>query len=401
MESSIVTNQQSIRSKSGSGSRQQEKALLVTVSTGREDRLLTRYRSNELERLADTAGARVVHNIEQHLKSFNPATLVGSGKIDEIKQLLAEHPIDLVIFNHDLTPVQQRNLEKKLNSRIIDRTELILDIFAMHAKTRDGKIQVELAQLRYLRPRLAGRGVELSRLGGGIGTRGPGETQLEIDRRRIDQRITRLRKELQKSQETRRQQRKGRQRQNRYTVVLVGYTNAGKSSLLNRLTDADVTAEDQLFSTLDTTTRRLHLPDDKRVLLSDTVGFISNLPEPLLAAFRATLEVVQEADMLMHVVDASSPFLMEHVQAVQEVLTQLECGNKPRLTVFNKMDRVDDPQTIGELQRSLSETIACSARLDRDFTPLKTTLSRLLDEARAQQQNPPAEPDGYDIPGMT
>lgn len=362
---------------------------MVSVNVTAADRELAAYRVAELKRLALTAGATVVHVCEQNLKSYNSATLIGPGKVDELKALIGEGGVDVALFNHDLTPVQQRNLEKSLGRRVLDRTELILDIFAQRAQSRDGKIQVELAQLRYLRPRLTGRGVELSRLGGGIGTRGPGETKLEVDRRRIGQRIARLRRELEKTRQTRRLQRKGRQRDGMRTLTLVGYTNAGKSSLLNRLTDAEALAKDQLFSTLDTTTRRLLLPNGKRALLSDTVGFISNLPEPLMAAFRATLEVVEEADALVHVMDASSPYLDEHMHAVQEALSELGCADKPMVIVFNKMDLASEENMgrLSEIEARLG--VRCeraSARLDRDFTPLLEAFAFALDEAARREQ---------------
>ncbi|MBI1388437.1 MAG: GTPase HflX [bacterium] len=352
---------------------------------------LAQYREEEMERLASTAGARVVVRSGQNLKSVNPATYIGAGKVDEIKALIGENEIDLVLFSNDLSPVQQRNLEKKLSRRIVDRTELILDIFAQHAQSRDGKIQVELAQLRYLRPRLTGRGVDLSRLGGGIGTRGPGETKLEIDRRRIDNRIARLRDEWEKVRNARRLQRKSREREGLTTAVLVGYTNAGKSTLLNRMTSAQVTARDQLFSTVDTTTRRLFLPDERRVLVSDTVGFISDLPKALLAAFRATLEVVEEAGLLLHVVDASSPFLDEQLHAVNEVLVKLECDQKPVLVVFNKFDLVEDDHGLRELEHQVGRSVRCSALKDPDMLELKTAMSRALLEAEKAPPPPPRE----------
>lgn len=377
-----------------------ERALLVTPHLGTETKTLLAYRAEELVRLADTAGAKIVDQCEQPLRKFNAATLIGSGKIEELKDRISSKQIDLVIINHELTPVQQRNLEKALKRRTIDRTELILDIFAQHAESRDGQIQVELAQLRYNRPRLTGRGAELSRLGGGIGTRGPGETKLETDRRRIDQRISRLRKELDKVQQTRLLQRKGRQRNDLYTLVLVGYTNAGKSSLLNRITDASVLAKDQLFSTLDTTTRRVFLNPETRVLLSDTVGFISNLPKPLLSAFRATLEVVEEADALLHVTDASSPFLLEQIHAVEEVLEKLGCEEIPSLLVFNKMDRVEDDSIVRELESQVPASIRCSAKTDPDMSAIKDAFFPLLDEAEAWREARAKKNDDTGLPGL-
>ncbi len=355
-----------------------EKALLVAAYNGNLNRGHEEYQVEELKSLASTAGAKVKDVCVQHLKAINPATYIGSGKIEELRELISQNDYELILFNSDLSPVQQRNLEKKLKRRIVDRTELILDIFAQHAQSKDGKIQVELAQLRYLRPRLTGRGIDLSRLGGGIGTRGPGETKLEIDRRRIDNRIARLRKEWDKIRSNRRMQRKSRSRQNLPTAVLVGYTNAGKSTLLNRLTSSQVAARDQLFSTVDTTTRRLYLPDGNRLLVSDTVGFISDLPEPLLAAFKATLEIVEEATLLIHVTDAGSPYLEEQIHAVHEVLNSLGCNQKPVFTVFNKNDTVTDDLILRELERQVQPNIRCSAINDPNLNSFKEQLSQLL-----------------------
>ncbi len=365
-----------------------ERALLVAAYTGDTNSLFAGQQVHELKSLAQTAGAKVVRVCEQNLKSINPSTFIGRGKVDELKEILSSGQYDLILFNKDLTPVQQRNLESAFKRRIVDRTELILDIFAQHAQSKDGKIQVELAQLRYLRPRLTGRGIDLSRLGGGIGTRGPGETQLEIDRRRIDHRISRLRKEWEKIRDSRRLQRKSRQRYDVSTAVLVGYTNAGKSTLLNRLTSASVAAQNQLFSTVDTTTRRLFLPNNQRLLLSDTVGFITDLPEPLLAAFRATLEVVDEADLLIHVVDASYPFLEEQFHAVHEVLHTLESEHKPVLTVFNKIDQITDDLAVRQVERTATPSIRCSALNDPDLNNLRDILAEMVDRVRSEPQTP-------------
>ncbi len=375
---------------------QQEKALLIVANPGDLSPVYTSYQVEELHSLALTAGAKIGLVCQQNLKEIHPATFIGKGKLEEIKEILSQNPIDVVLVNQDLSPVQQRNLERHLNHRIIDRTELILDIFAQHAQSKDGQIQVELAQLRYLRPRLTGRGIDLSRLGGGIGTRGPGETKLEVDRRKIDQRIARLRQEWTKIREARRLQRKSRLRSNISSAVLIGYTNAGKSTLLNRLTDAEVTARDQLFSTVDTTTRRLTLPNLQKILLSDTVGFISDLPEPLLAAFRATLEVVEEATILVHVVDAGSPFLEEQIHAVNEVLQNLECSQKPILTVFNKIDRLNDDLALRELERRIEPNIRCSALQDRNLEPLKEALIHAIEKARQNAPQPPSEEEDWD-----
>ncbi len=371
--------------------------MLIAAHTGDLSPVYSSYQVEELRNLARTAGADVISVCQQNLKEINPATFIGKGKLEEVKELLAAGSYDVILFNKDLSPVQQRNLERHLNRRIVDRTELILDIFAQHAQSKDGQIQVELAQLRYLRPRLTGRGIDLSRLGGGIGTRGPGETKLEVDRRRIDHRIARLRTEWTKIRESRRLQRKSRQRQNLATAVLVGYTNAGKSTLLNRLTAAEVTARDQLFSTVDTTTRRLVLPNQERLLLSDTVGFISDLPEPLLAAFRATLEVVEEATLLLHVADAGSPFLEEQIHAVNEVLGNLECSQKPVLTIFNKIDTLQDDLALRELERRIAPNTRCSALKDKDLNPIKDAITALLEDIRKTPPKPePATNDDWD-----
>jgi GTP-binding protein HflX len=295
----------------------------------------------ELAALADTAGAAVVDQVIQARPGPEAATLIGSGKVEELAGLVAGLPVDVVIFDHDLTPTQQRNLESALGCKILDRTQLILDIFARRARTREGQLQVELAQLNYLLPRLTGHGIEMSRLGGGIGTRGPGETQLETDRRRIFRRIRGIKEALERVRGHREVQRKQRQAVPLATVALVGYTNAGKSTLFNRLTGAEVLADARLFATLDPTIRALTLPAGRRVLLSDTVGFIRNLPTLLIQAFRATLEEVTEAALLLHVVDASSANAPQHVAQVEKVLAELGSERTPQLLVLNKADLVE------------------------------------------------------------
>ncbi len=269
------------------------------------------------------------------------ATLIGSGKVAELRAAVATADANVVIFDHDLTPTQQRNLEKALEVKVLDRTQLILDIFASRARTREGRLQVELAQLNYLLPRLAGRGVEMSRLGGGIGTRGPGETQLETDRRRIARRIQKIKLELEGVRAGRALHRRRRVAVPLATLALAGYTNAGKSTLFNRLTRAGVLADARMFATLDPTVRPLDLPSRRRVLVSDTVGFIRNLPTTLVEAFRATLEEVTDAALVLHVVDASSPAAPEHVAHVRKVLAEIGAGNIPQLLVLNKIDRLD------------------------------------------------------------
>jgi len=297
---------------------------------------------DELASLARTAGATVLDRVIQTRPAPEAATLIGSGKVREVADLAGALEADLVLFDHELTPTQQRNLERALDRKVIDRTQLILDIFARRARTREGQLQVELAQLNYLLPRLTGRGREMSRLGGGIGTRGPGETQLETDRRRIFRRTRKIKEELDRVRQHRSVQRRQRSAVPLATAVLVGYTNAGKSTLFNRLTGAEVTADARLFATLDPTIRVVTLPSRRRVLVGDTVGFIRNLPATLIQAFRATLEEVTEAALLLHVVDASSTRAVGEAAQVQKVLAELGCEKTPQLLVFNKIDLLPD-----------------------------------------------------------
>src|SRR3954447_12212112 len=295
----------------------------------------------ELEQLAATAGVEVLGHVSQKVSGPNAATFVGKGKVQEIRALREELAADLVLFDEELTPGQQRNLEEQLDTKILDRTGLILDIFARHARTREGRLQVELAQLEYRLPRLTRMWTHLSRQAvGGVGLRGPGETQLEVDRRRARERIARLRDELKEVHAHRELYRQKRRREGLPVVALVGYTNAGKSTLLNALADSDVLAANVLFATLDPTTRQLQLPDGQEVLLTDTVGFIQRLPTQLVAAFRATLEEIEEADLLVHVLDITHPNAEEQGQTVDKLLGELGLGDKPRLVVLNKIDRL-------------------------------------------------------------
>ncbi|MFY9978333.1 MAG: GTPase HflX, partial [Candidatus Sulfotelmatobacter sp.] len=296
----------------------------------------------ELRTLAGSAGAKIVGEILQHRDRFDPATLVGAGKLEEIAGAAASVDADLLLFDHDLSPSQQRNVEKIVKRRVIDRTQLILDIFARHARTREGQLQVELAQLQYMLPRLAGRGIEMSQLGGGIGTRGPGETQLETDRRKIYRRIRHVKEQLENVRRIRAQQRQRRESAPVATVALVGYTNAGKSTLFNALTRAGVLSSPKMFATLDPTIRAVTLPSKRKILLSDTVGFIRNLPHTLVSAFRATLEEVQRASLVLQVSDASSRLSEEQDAQVEIVLKELEAEKKPRLRVMNKVDLLDE-----------------------------------------------------------
>lgn len=292
----------------------------------------------EFQELTRSAGAEIAATVIQRRARPDPATLVGQGKLDEIAGIVASVNADLVLFDHDLTPSQMRNLEARLDARVIDRTQLILDIFARHARTREGQLQVELAQLEYQLPRLAGRGKSMSQLGGGIGTRGPGETQLETDRRKIGLRIHHVKQQLESVRRIRRQQRQRREAVPVPVVALVGYTNAGKSTLFNALTQAGVLESSRMFATLDPKLKQLQLPSRRKILLSDTVGFIRNLPHTLVTSFRATLEEVERAELLLHVRDASSPMLDEQKAEVEKVLAELEVTGKPVIEVMNKAD---------------------------------------------------------------
>jgi len=300
----------------------------------------------ELSELARGAGAIIEDSVVQNRERLDPATLVGRGKLEEIRGLLDATGADLLIFDADLTPTQQRNIERITQRRVVDRTQVILDIFARHARTREGQLQVELAQLTYLLPRLAGRGVQMSRLGGGIGTRGPGETQLEVDRRRIRRRITLLEESLDTVRRQRMQRRSRRSTVPIPTVAITGYTNAGKSTLFNRLAQAHVTASSQMFATLDPTLRLLELPSRRRVLLSDTVGFIRNLPHTLIKAFRATLEEVSEAALILVVSDCSSPSRAQQEEDVRKVLAEIGALDKPMLQVWNKVDLLAQRESL-------------------------------------------------------
>jgi GTP-binding protein HflX len=303
----------------------------------------------ELALLTDTAGAEPVELALQRRDKPDPATFIGKGKAEELRELVEMLDLDVVIFDEELSPAQQRNLEKLFKVDVVDRVALILDIFAQHAHSQAGMLQVELAQLRYRLPRLRGRGKEMSQQGAGIGTRGPGETQLEVDRRRILGKIAKLERDLAGVSRTRDTQRKARRRAEHPLVAVVGYTNAGKSTLLNRLTGAGVLVEDRLFSTLDPTVRRLALPGGETVLLSDTVGFVRKLPHQLVQAFRSTLEEVVDADLLVHVVDSSSPEARRQIEAVRTVLRELDAGDVPELLVANKLD-VAEPDELAALR---------------------------------------------------
>ncbi len=328
-----------------------ERALLMAVAhKGSRGKQSVRNSLEELAQLADTAGAVVLDKIIQQLPAPTHDYYIGKGKIDELLALKTTNPYTVVIFDDELTPNQQKNLEEALEVKVIDRAALILDIFAKRARTHEGRLQVELAQHQYLLPRLAGQWSHLERLGGGIGTRGPGESQLETDRRLIRRKIQRLQEQTEEIRRRRAQYRKQRQQSGIPVVALVGYTNAGKSTLLNALCRADVLADDRLFATLDPTTRRLTLPDNSVVLVTDTVGFIRKLPPTIINAFRATLEELTEASMLLHIVDFASPDATEQCQTVEDILGELDLGDKPRLTLLNKIDLLASAQFQDEKQ---------------------------------------------------
>ncbi|MBD2520162.1 GTPase HflX [Nostoc sp. FACHB-973] len=339
----------------------------------------------ELARLVDTAGGDVLQTIQQKRSRIHPQTVVGEGKVQEIALTAQTLGVNLVVFDRDLSPSQVRNLEAQIGVRVVDRTEVILDIFAQRAQSRAGKLQVELAQLEYMQPRLSGRGRTMSRLGGGIGTRGPGETKLETERRAIGQRISRLQKEVNQLQAHRSRLRQRRQHREVPSVALVGYTNAGKSTLLNALTNAEVYTADQLFATLDPTTRRLVIPhgeadEPQEILITDTVGFIHELPPSLMDAFRATLEEVTEADALLHLVDLSHPAWLRHIRSVREILAQMPVTPGPALVVFNKIDQANsDTLALAREEFPLAVFISASQRLGLET--LRQRLAQLIEYA--------------------
>lgn len=329
----------------------------------------------ELARLADTAGVSVVGQVVQVVRHPNARTLIGAGKVAEIANLIEALSADLVIFDDELTPAHQRNLESALRARVIDRTQLILDIFAQRARSKAGKLQVEVAQLEYLLPRLTRQWTHLSRLGGGVGTRGPGETQLEVDRRRVRERLTTLRRRLREVARTRELHRESRAQVPYPIVALVGYTNSGKSTLMRRLTGADVLVEDRLFATLDSTTRRLFLPEGGEALLTDTVGFIHKLPHGFIDAFKSTLEEVRTAHLLVHVVDAADPRAEEQIRVVERVLEEIGAERTPRITALNKIDRLQGRPCLPSVR---GPSCAISARTGRGVDLLLRQIGTLL-----------------------
>jgi GTP-binding protein HflX len=371
--------------------RNEEIAILVglelTSRASSEKTILRAEESlDELESLAQSAGARVAEKSIQTRPRAESSTLVGSGKVEELKTQIHFHGATTVIFDRELTPTQQRNLEKELDLKVLDRTQLILDIFARRARTKEGQLQVELAQLNYLLPRLTGHGAAMSRLGGGIGTRGPGETKLETDRRRIHQRIQAIEKNLDRVRTGRTTQRRQRQGVPLATVALVGYTNAGKSTLFNRLTGAGVLADAKMFATLDPTVRHVTLPSRRKILASDTVGFIRSLPTTLVRAFRATLEEVVEAELLLHVVDASAPAAAEHTAHVLATLEEIGAAATPQILVLNKADRLPGApdvealarRILGDPEKQPAGAVAISAQTGQGFAELLKKIDETL-----------------------
>jgi GTP-binding protein HflX len=360
-----------------------ERSLLVGLETDGDDHYAQVDSLEELASLVKTAGATVEQTVIQKLPHPTAPFYIGKGKAEELAEICKEKDLQSVVFDDELSPAQSRNLSKVIGRKIIDRTQLILDIFARRAKTKEGKLQIELAQLQYLLPRLTRMWTHLSRQSGGIGTRGPGETQLEVDRRRVLEKIARLGRDLQAVRQHRATQRHGRSRHNWPVVSLVGYTNAGKSTLFNRLTNAAVLAEDKLFATLDPTTRAVELPDRQRVLFTDTVGFIKKLPTDLIESFKATLEEVGEADILLHIVDLSHPQYDQQIVAVQQVLQQIGAHEKPAFLVLNKVDRVD-PEAVRRALEFHADSVAISAGTGEGIEGLLREVAVRLAARRSQ-----------------
>lgn len=355
-----------------------ENLILVGISLNESDDALDSI--EELRELVRTAGAEVAGTIIQNRERMHPGTYVGKGKVEEIRELMEQTGANGVVCDDELSPAQMKNLEDELNCKVMDRTLVILDIFARHARTSEGKIQVEMAQLKYRRTRLTGFGRSMSRLGGGIGTRGPGETKLETDRRQINARIAQLRSELESIIRHREVARSRRKQQSIPVVAVVGYTNAGKSTLLNHLTGADILEEDKLFATLDATTRKLILPDKQEALLTDTVGFIRKLPHHLVEAFRSTLEEAKYADILIHVIDSSNPQWEKHMHIVYETLRQLGIEEKPIITLFNKQDLLTQEEVLRDFRAD--KTIKCAVGKDIGTEAVLEALEEILRESK-------------------
>jgi GTP-binding protein HflX len=364
----------------------QERALLIGLEQEGVSKWDLRDSMDELRELASSAGAHVVDSVTQKLQKPTAPYYIGKGKAELIKQSFQTQRVTSVIFDNELSPAQGRNLENLLSRKVLDRTQLILDIFAQRARSREGRLQIELAQLQYLLPRLTRMWTHLSRQTGGIGTRGPGETQLEVDRRRVQERIARLERDLEDVRKQRSVQRQGRKRHQWPVAAVVGYTNAGKSTLLNLLTGADVLAENKLFATLDPTTRSFVLPNKQRMLLTDTVGFLRNLPHTLIESFKATLEEVVEADLLIHVVDLSHPRVDEQIEAVDAVVKELGAFGKQTVVVFNKIDAVENRDQIDAYVKKFPGSVAISARTGAQVDHLVQTLQDAVSSWRLRSR---------------
>jgi GTP-binding protein HflX len=374
-----------------------ERAVLVQVQIGRQRDGESEIRLHELKELCRTAGVRVLDVVTQRRPQPDPKTLVGKGKLEDVVLRALQADATLLIIDHDLTPAQARTIGDLTELKVLDRTMLILDIFAQHAHSRDGKLQVELAQLKYTLPRLHEKNTMMSRLTGGIGGRGPGETKLEINRRRAKEKLTFLEKQIGELAKRRGERRARRTKSELPIVAIVGYTNAGKSTLLNTLTEGEVVAEDKLFATLDPTSRRLRFPSEREIILTDTVGFIRDLPKDLVAAFRATLEELEEADLLLHIVDAADPAHPQHIAAVDKILSDLELAEIPRLLVFNKIDRMSEDEVahvlLGARADQAREPLAISARDPKTLGPLFLAMERYLWDERLLKDRASFEPE--------
>lgn len=360
-----------------------ERAILVALQTSRTSKSIAEEHISELEELADTAGANTIFKIIQSKSSTDPAFYIGKGKAEELATLVELNDINLAIFDDDLTPVQVKNLEKLFNRKIVDRSGLILDIFASRAKTKEAKTQVELAQLQYLLPRLTRAWTHLSKQYGGIGTKGPGETQIETDRRMIRNRISHLKEKLKKIESSRETQSKGRK--DFLRIALAGYTNAGKSTLFNLLTKADAFAEDKLFATLDSTTREVNLHSQKKILISDTVGFIRKLPPHLVASFKSTLNEVREADIILHLIDISHEFYEDHIKIVDETLNEFGRNEKIEIKVFNKVDEVEDKSRIDYVSHHYPGSVVLSALKGINIKSLVEKITNIIENSFVEE----------------
>ncbi|MBO5487757.1 MAG: GTPase HflX [Eubacterium sp.] len=373
---------------------ERERVILIAVDLSQNnDSTDVDISLDELEELAETAGAVTVGRLVQKREAIHPGTYIGKGKMEELRSMVMQEQADAIVCDDELSPAQITNLQEELQVKVIDRTVMILDIFAAHARTSEGKLQVELAQLRYRSSRLTGLGKSLSRLGGGIGTRGPGEKKLEMDRRLIKDRISILNRQLKDVVQNRDTMRKQRSRNSMPTVAIVGYTNAGKSTLLNTLTEAEVLSEDKLFATLDPTTRGLELEDGQKILFTDTVGFISKLPHQLIRAFRSTLEEAKYADLILHVVDASNPNYARQMQVVYDTLQELEVGDKPVITAFNKIDLLNPGEREGRKDLRSDSAVYISAKESRGLDRLLEEIEGMLNQGmiRIEELIPYAE----------